>query len=99
MKIEIHIDELVLHGFDAVDRYAIGDAVSAELARLIAEQGSPALFTHSLHIPSLQMSPVQIAPGAVHPEGVGAQVANQLYQSLNHPSVEAKSLGSSNAAP
>jgi hypothetical protein len=88
MKIEIHIDELVLHGFTVADRYAIGDAVSAELARLIAEQGNPALFARSLHIPSLQAPQVQMAPGVPRPERLGVQVASTLYQSLNQPSVK-----------
>ena len=69
MKIEIYIEELVLHGFTGVDRYAIGDAVSTELARLISEQGSPALFAESQHIPSLRTPPVQMAPGVVQPGG------------------------------
>jgi len=90
MKIEIYIEELVLHDFLAVDRYAIGDAVSAELARLISEQGSPALFAESLHIPSLRPAPIQLASGAVRPEGVGAEVANTLYQSLDRLGVEGK---------
>ena len=89
MKIEIYIEELVLHGFAGVDRYAIGDAVSAELARLIAD-GIPALFAENMHIPSLRTPPVQIAPGALQPEGVGTQVANTLYQSLNRLGVEGK---------
>ena len=84
MKIEIHIEELVLQGFTAADRYAIGDAVSAELARLIAEQGSPALFARSLNLPALQTAPIQMAAGK-QPGNVGALVANSLYQSLDHP--------------
>ena len=34
MKIELVIDELVLHGFDPRQRHAIGDASEAELTRL-----------------------------------------------------------------
>lgn len=34
--VRIHIDELVLHGFDARSRHAIGDAVQAELQRRLA---------------------------------------------------------------
>jgi rRNA-processing protein FCF1 len=34
MKIELVIDELVLHGFDRRQRHAIGDAVARELTRL-----------------------------------------------------------------
>lgn len=34
MKIELVIDEVVLHGFDPRQRHAIGDAVALELTRL-----------------------------------------------------------------
>jgi hypothetical protein len=36
--IRLRIDELVLHGFDPRDRHAIGDAVRAELAAVLAER-------------------------------------------------------------
>jgi hypothetical protein len=39
--IEIHVEEMVLHGVDPSDRHAVGDAVVAELTRLIAEGGLP----------------------------------------------------------
>jgi hypothetical protein len=119
LRFEIHIEELVLHGFEGADRYAIGEAVSAELRRLIAaggltpspsttwrsidrrrpgglravggqKLGSPALFAQSMHIPSVQAPPAQIAPGALRSERVGAQIASQLYQSLNQPVVKGK---------
>ena len=38
-NIELHIEELVLHGFAPKDRYTIGEAVQRELSRLFAEQG------------------------------------------------------------
>src|SRR3712207_3298477 len=41
VNIELHIEELVLHGFAPGDRYRIGEAVQRELARLFAEQGVP----------------------------------------------------------
>jgi hypothetical protein len=91
MKLEIHIEELVLHGFAGLDRYAIGDAVSAALERLISEQGSPALFAESQHTPTLRTPPVQMAAGGLSPEGMGTQIANTLYQSLSQPPVEGKS--------
>ena len=43
--VELHIDELVLHGFAPGDRYPIGDAVEHELTRLFAEQGIPRSLT------------------------------------------------------
>ena len=42
--IELHIEELVLHGFAPGDRHPIGDAVEHELIRLFAEQGLPSLL-------------------------------------------------------
>jgi len=38
-EIEVQIEELVLHGFPASERYPIADAMQAELARLLTEQG------------------------------------------------------------
>ena len=37
--IDLHIDELVLHGFNPADRHRIGEAVRSELARLLTERG------------------------------------------------------------
>jgi hypothetical protein len=37
-RIEVHIENLVLHGFDPRQRHAIADAVEAELARLLAAE-------------------------------------------------------------
>ena len=40
-KILVHIEELVLHGFDAASRYAVGDAARAEIERRLAAGGIP----------------------------------------------------------
>ena len=37
-NLNLHIEELVLHGFAPGDRYRIGEAVQQELTRLFAEQ-------------------------------------------------------------
>jgi len=83
MDIEIHIEELVLYGLPAADKHVIGEAVSAELARLIAEQGAPGLFTQSLNLPYLQSGNIGLVPG-LRPAAVGTQIAQSLYQSLDH---------------
>ena len=48
MRIELVVDELALIGFDARDRAGIGDAVQAELARLLGTPDAPfvARLTH-----------------------------------------------------
>jgi hypothetical protein len=39
--IDLHIEELVLHGFAPGERYAIGDAIERELVRLFGERDIP----------------------------------------------------------
>jgi hypothetical protein len=37
MKIELHVEQMVLHGFDPRDRVGIAEAVERELARLLRD--------------------------------------------------------------
>jgi hypothetical protein len=46
-RVEVTIDELVLHGFAPGDRYAIAEALQGELARLLSERGVPAAWSLS----------------------------------------------------
>ena len=48
-EIEIYIGELVLHGFNPVDRYEIGDALSRELELLMRDQ-APAFHLRPLSL-------------------------------------------------
>jgi hypothetical protein len=86
MKIEIDIEEIVLYGFPVTDRLAIGEAVSAELAKLIAEQGAPASFKNNLNLSSLRSSDV-VLTSSMLPASLGAQIAQSIYQSLDHVDV------------
>ncbi|MBE9514414.1 MAG: hypothetical protein IMY83_05240 [Chloroflexi bacterium] len=82
-NIELHIEELVLHGFDSGDHYRIGAAVEAELARLFAEQGvPPSLMTQSGDVAHLDGGTFDVAPGS-RGEAIGAQVAQALYGGWN----------------
>lgn len=40
-EIEVHIEELVLHGVDPQSRAAIGDKLKSELSELVAQRGLP----------------------------------------------------------
>jgi hypothetical protein len=56
-RIEVHIDELVLHGFPALDARAVGAAVERELALLVAARppaprGADALDAGSFAVPA-----------------------------------------------
>ena len=80
-NIELHIEELVLHGFAPKDRHAIGEAVQRELSRLFAEQG-----VHSSLGKGYQVA--RLDGGAFHvkqrskADAIGVQVAQSVYGGL-----------------
>jgi hypothetical protein len=80
MKVEVHIEELVLHGFAPEDRYRIGEAVEKELAILLARQGIPSL-KDGLEIEDMNAGKITVARGAV-PEATGAQIARAVYKEM-----------------
>lgn len=80
-RIDLHIEELVLHGFAPGDRHVIGEAVEHELGRLLAERGptSPAIASHESA--RVNAGDVHVAPDSKAP-AVGAQVAQAVYGGL-----------------
>jgi hypothetical protein len=77
-RIELHIDELVLHGFAPADRHLIGDAVAMELTRLLTEQGFPATAVSNPDRAHVDAGQFEVAPNA-RPQNVGSQVAHVLF--------------------
>ena len=80
-NIELHIEELVLHGFAESDRQSIGEAVKSELSRLFAEQGMPPSLEQGGSIDSLKSGDFKITPGS-SAEVIGARVAQAVYGGL-----------------
>ncbi|WP_298734394.1 hypothetical protein [uncultured Chitinophaga sp.] len=80
-NIELHIEELVLHGFLPGDRQRIGLAVQQELSRLFTEQGLPPGLSSGGAVPSLDAGSFQHAPHAT-PNVVGQQIANTVFTGL-----------------
>ncbi len=78
MNIELHIEELVLHGFATVDRHRIGAAVEQELARLLMEQGVPLGLAAGGALARLDGGSFTVAPVA-KPDQIGTQVAGAIY--------------------
>ncbi|HEY2800175.1 MAG TPA: hypothetical protein VGI85_06250 [Chthoniobacterales bacterium] len=73
-EIEVHIEELVLHGFDPRSRWAIGDALQNELRGLLSAQGLPAAW---------QKSRAKLDAGSVrltNPGTAGKQIASAVYR-------------------
>jgi hypothetical protein len=81
MNVELHIEELVLHGFAPGDRYRIGDAVERELSRLFAEQGTPPSLARGGDIGSLDGGSFEAKSGS-RAETIGIQAARAVYGGL-----------------
>lgn len=78
--IEVHIEELVLHGFASGDRYAVADAVQQELARLLTAQGMSSELSGEHNTIDAGAFEVRLGEtGSV----VGAEVAQAVYQGLS----------------
>jgi hypothetical protein len=80
-NIELHIEELVLHGFAAKDRYAIGEAVQRELTRLFTEQGVHPSLGKGHEVAKLDGGAFQVKEGA-KADAIGEQVARSVYGGL-----------------
>jgi len=80
-NIELHIEELVLHGFAPGDRHRIGDAVTRELQRLLTEQGAPQALTGDVALPQIDAGMFSLAPNAKS-ETIGAQIAQSIYEGM-----------------
>ena len=81
MKIDLHIEELVLEGFRASDRHRIGAAVERELTRLLMERGLPPGLAAGGETAKLDGGSLEMKPGG-RAEGVGRQVGNAIYGGL-----------------
>lgn len=77
-NINVHIEELVLHGVDPTDRHAIADAIQREIARTFALGGS---ITQDRHVDRIQGRPVTWGDAA-GPQRVGAEVARAVRGNL-----------------
>lgn len=80
--IELHIDELVLHGFAQPDRWLVAEALERELARLFAEPGAQRLNISNQTLARLDAGTFTSAPQS-SPAEVGAQVAQAIYRGLS----------------
>ena len=81
-SIDLHIDELVLHGFAPGDRYAIAEAVERELARLFAKGDMPAAFVDRVEITRMDAGAFNVVRGS-DAETIGGQVAHAVYGRLS----------------
>ena len=87
-RVEILIDELVLHGFSPADRDVIGDALQRELGRLVT--GSQLGEQASTRSIDTVRTPRPVISAQARPAVVGAQAARAVFGGLNNMSQEQK---------
>jgi hypothetical protein len=80
--VELHIEELLLHGFAPGDRYRIADSVEGELSRLVARQGLASLAGALRPIERLDAGAFRLASGD-GPDQVGLRIARHVYSRLS----------------
>jgi len=80
-SVELHIEELVLDGFEPAHRHTIGDAIERELARLFTGQGAPARITQGSEIAHLDARSLEVTLGS-NPETIGLLLAKAIYEGL-----------------
>lgn len=78
-RVELHIEELVLHGFHPSDRYRIAAALESELGRLVTEGGAEALKAGDRS--TLDAGAFSLRTGT-HSADVGRQAARALMGGL-----------------
>jgi hypothetical protein len=81
-NVELHIEELVLHGFPPGDRYRISEAMERELSRLFAQQGVPPPLAQGGGAARLDGGSLEVQPG-FKAEAIGVRVAQAVYGGLN----------------
>ncbi|HTT22847.1 MAG TPA: hypothetical protein VMG82_28210 [Candidatus Sulfotelmatobacter sp.] len=78
---EVEIEELVLHGLNPADRYAIAEGVERELATLFERERPPWLWQEHGHIERLNGGTIHLGANAAG-RMVGEQVAQALYKTV-----------------
>lgn len=76
-KIELHIEELILHGFEPGNHHAIGEAVESELERLLTEGGLAHELTLGGVVPFVRADGIRLS--STIPVHIGRQIAKAVY--------------------
>jgi hypothetical protein len=79
--IELHIDELVLHGFAHGDRHRIAEGLERELTRLLTERGVPLTAAHNAEIANMDAGKFETHADS-NADDIGARVARAVFGGL-----------------
>jgi hypothetical protein len=80
-RLELRIEELVLHGFAPGDRYRIAEAMERELTHLLSTQGMSPRFGSDGAVVRMDDGSFEMAPDS-RPDTVGVQVAQAIYREM-----------------
>lgn len=81
-SVEMHIEELVLHGFAPGDRYRIGDAMQEELVRLLEAQNLPSTLQDGVALDQIDAGTLRVNAGA-SAATIGGDTAQALHGSIS----------------
>jgi hypothetical protein len=79
--IELHIEELVLHGFENYNAQHIGEAVQCEISRLLQEQGLPSALAHTIDVEHLNAGRFSMQPES-KAKSIGSNIGYSVYKGL-----------------
>jgi hypothetical protein len=77
-EIDLHVDELILHGFESKSQRTVAEALQSQLTALLAEQGIPATWEDN---PLTLEARAAHAIGLTNPGTTGARIADAIYHS------------------
>ena len=85
MNINLHIERLMLDGFDIApeQRTALQIAVEGELSRLLTERGFSPSLAQGTSVPRLSAQDMQLT-SAKSPTELGQQIAQSVYGGIGH---------------
>ncbi|PKO32438.1 MAG: hypothetical protein CVU36_02000 [Betaproteobacteria bacterium HGW-Betaproteobacteria-9] len=81
-RVVLHIDRLVLRGFDRADQAGIAEGLRAELGRLLATPQAAQALVAQRSVARLKVAPLPIAPGA-QATAVGEQTAQSIVRGIS----------------
>ena len=80
-RIVLHIDRLVLNGFQQEDRQRIAEGLQGELGRLLGGSATAGRLASLRYLPRVRVGGVGLAQGAT-PEQIGGAVASGIFRRL-----------------
>jgi hypothetical protein len=80
MNLELHIEQLVLHGFGPELAHGLGAVVAQELQRLLAQR-HPTAFANDAELARIDAGAFELTSGA-GPQQLGAALAQAIYAGM-----------------